>query len=299
MPSKLFGNPSGIPWIMASEDTATIDGIGGRCVLKVAASTLLYGDAVFLLPGGRVDKSLEASLYPALFVGIVVGGSATSYQASSDSGLIGTTMSTIGQNVIVQIDGAAYAIADATGIKLGDPLVAGQTTAGRVLGGQTGSYSAISAGLVIKAGASALVKAANAIVPSLRMSVGIPAATTTAANLDMAALAGATANLAFAIYVFRVAGDGTTVTSAKSADAASLALVVWPAAGTALLATLGFVVINPTGTGGFVGGTTALDDATVVPNAKYYNLVGTKPRIGVALAAGGAAASAVKIAINA
>ena len=28
---------------------------------------------------------------------------------------------------------------------------------------------------------------------------------------------------------------------------------------------------NPTGTGNFVGGTSALDDATVVPNAVYVN----------------------------
>ena len=36
-------------------------------------------------------------------------------------------------------------------------------------------------------------------------------------------------------------------------------------------ALIGFVVINPTGTGNFVGGTTPLDDATVVPNAAYVN----------------------------
>jgi hypothetical protein len=36
-------------------------------------------------------------------------------------------------------------------------------------------------------------------------------------------------------------------------------------------ALIGFVIIHPTGTGNFVGGTTALDDATVVPNAVYQN----------------------------
>ena len=30
----------------------------------------------------------------------------------------------------------------------------------------------------------------------------------------------------------------------------------------------GFIIVNPTGTGNFVGGTTALDDGTVVPNAR-------------------------------
>jgi hypothetical protein len=37
---------------------------------------------------------------------------------------------------------------------------------------------------------------------------------------------------------------------------------------------LGMIVINPTGTGNFVGGTTNLDDATVVPNAAYISCVG-------------------------
>jgi hypothetical protein len=37
---------------------------------------------------------------------------------------------------------------------------------------------------------------------------------------------------------------------------------------------IGFVIINPTGTGPFVGGTTALDDATVVPNAVFVNVTG-------------------------
>jgi hypothetical protein len=39
-------------------------------------------------------------------------------------------------------------------------------------------------------------------------------------------------------------------------------------------AQLGFVIINPTGTGPFVGGTTPLGDATVVPNAAYVNTIG-------------------------
>ena len=36
-------------------------------------------------------------------------------------------------------------------------------------------------------------------------------------------------------------------------------------------AMIGFAIVNPTGTGDFVGGTTELDDATVVPNAVYVN----------------------------
>ena len=35
-----------------------------------------------------------------------------------------------------------------------------------------------------------------------------------------------------------------------------------------------FVIIHPTGTGDFVGGTTPIDDATKVPNAVYANTQG-------------------------
>jgi hypothetical protein len=53
--------------------------------------------------------------------------------------------------------------------------------------------------------------------------------------------------------------------------------------------------VHPTGTGNFVGGTTALDDGTVVPNAEYYDFVGSALPRGVALQDGGAAASAVLV----
>lgn len=278
--SKLFGNPSGIPYILRSTDTEGNSNIGGNVQFEVASAALKYGDLVFRLPGGRVGKSLESSVYPAFFVGVVVGGSVTGYAASSDSALVGTQVSAAGERVLVQIDGVAYVPADVSlQVRLGDPIIAGTTTAGRALGGSTASYSNITAGLAIKAGASALVKSVNAFTG---FASGL-ATTATAANLDGAALSGTTANAKFAIYVFRVATDGTTVTSAKSADADTLAAVVWPTAGTSALITYGFVVINPTGTGDFVGGTTALDDATVVPNAKYYNLVGQYKRLGVAL----------------
>lgn len=125
-----------------------------------------------------------------------------------------------------------------------------------------------SAGLVIKAGASALVKGGSAFYASAQ---GI--LVTKAANTDMAALSGTVANAAFNVYAFFV-DSGGTLTSAMGTAGATLAAVIFPPipVGKALI---GFVVINPTGTGDFVGGTTALDDATVVPNAAYVNTVGS------------------------
>lgn len=125
-----------------------------------------------------------------------------------------------------------------------------------------------SAGLVIKAGSSALVKAGTAFYASAQ---GI--LVTKVINTDMAALSGTVTNAAFNVYAFYI-DSGGTLTSAMGTEGATLAAVIFPPipVGKALI---GFVVINPTGTGNFVGGTTALDDGTVVPNAAYVNTVGS------------------------
>lgn len=119
-------------------------------------------------------------------------------------------------------------------------------------------------GLAIKAGGSAIVKAAtlckvfvNGVLVSL------------AANTDMAALVGTVVNAKFNVFVFYVGSDGTPH-SAMGTAGDTLAAVVFPTI-PADHAVLGFIIVNPTGTGNFVGGTTALDDATVVPNVVYVN----------------------------
>lgn len=124
-----------------------------------------------------------------------------------------------------------------------------------------------SGALAIKAGGSAVVKAGAAFYASV---TGI--LVTKAANTDMAALSGTVTNAKFNIYCFFIDSAGT-LTSAMGTEGASLAAVKWPDV-PVNKAMIGFVVINPTGTGNFVGGTTALDDATVVPNAAYVNTIG-------------------------
>jgi hypothetical protein len=122
------------------------------------------------------------------------------------------------------------------------------------------------AGLVIKAGGSAVVKTGAAVTYALASGVirAIAAAT------DMPALVGTTANGQFAIYGFYI-DDGGVVTGSKGSDGATLDAAGIPPtpAGEALI---GYLIINPTGTGDFVGGTTVLDDATVVPNAAYVDV---------------------------
>lgn len=136
------------------------------------------------------------------------------------------------------------------------------------LGDRLSSQSLNSAGLVIKAGASAIVKTGA----SAYYAVAQGKLVTKAAATDMAALVGTVTNAKFNVYCFYVDSAGT-LTSQMGTEGATLAAVVWPAipVGTAQL---GFIVVNPTGTGNFVGDTTALDDATVVPNVAYVNTQG-------------------------
>lgn len=90
-----------------------------------------------------------------------------------------------------------------------------------------------------------------------------------AAGTDMPALSGNVTNAKFNVYCFFIDSAGT-MTSARGTEGATLAAVKWPPfpAGKALI---GFIIINPTGTGDFVGDTTALDDGTVAPNTVYVS----------------------------
>lgn len=93
------------------------------------------------------------------------------------------------------------------------------------------------------------------------------------AAADMAALAGTVAADAFNAWYFFVSADGT-LTSVLGTAGATLADIVPPLTSfDGSKACIGMVVVNPTGTGDFVGGTTELDDATVVPNAVYIDFL--------------------------
>ena len=125
------------------------------------------------------------------------------------------------------------------------------------------------AALVIKAAAGVLVKtgasACHAICQGVLRSI--------AAATDMAALVGTVTNAKFNVYVFYI-DSGGTLTSAMGTEGATLAAVVFPITPVGK-AVIGFTIINPTGAGNFVGGTTALDDAAVVPNAVHVSVIGS------------------------
>jgi hypothetical protein len=123
----------------------------------------------------------------------------------------------------------------------------------------------VTGGLAIHGSASTLAKIANAIYYL------IDGTLCTLAAADLPALSGTVVNGTFNVFAFYVNAAGTVVTVMGTA-ASTLAGVVFPTIPDGNIS-IGFVIINPTGTGNFVGGTTHLDDGTVVPNAVYVNTV--------------------------
>lgn len=112
----------------------------------------------------------------------------------------------------------------------------------------------------VKIGASDFYAIANGVL------VKVAAAT------DMAVLSGTVVNATFNVFSFFVDRAGT-LTSAMGQPSATLGGVMFPQI-PKQKALIGFVIINPTGTGNFVGNTTSLSDGTVVPNAVYVNSLG-------------------------
>lgn len=118
------------------------------------------------------------------------------------------------------------------------------------------------AGLAIGTGSKAKILIANTIYAMID---GVIVKKTTAEIT----LSGTITNAKFNVYVLSMIADGT-VTASMGTEGATIGAVVFPSI-PADSVVLGFAIVNPTGTGNFVGGTTALDDATVVPNAVYVN----------------------------
>jgi len=125
-----------------------------------------------------------------------------------------------------------------------------------------------SAGLVIKSPASPLAKtgvaATSLVVKGVLRSI--------AAATDVAALSGTVTNAAFNVYVFSIDSAGVVYTQ-MGTEGATLEAVRFPNV-PASRTTYGYITVNPTGTGNFVGGTTSLNNAAVIPNVVYVNTTG-------------------------
>lgn len=92
---------------------------------------------------------------------------------------------------------------------------------------------------------------------------------TVAAGTNMPALAGTVDNGDFGIFVWEINSSGT-VAQLTLATGASLAAITFPTLSDDK-AVIGALIVNPDGTGDFVGGTTDIDDATVTPNAVFLD----------------------------
>lgn len=145
---------------------------------------------------------------------------------------------------------------------------------GRAVLGRLNCQMLTTAGLAIKAGGSAIVKAATACVA---IANGTPVLI--AADTDMAALVGTLATAKSALWAFYVDSAGTKTTSTKTADAASAAAAL------ALMpqvpdnkTMIGFIIVSNATGSNFVGGTTALDTGSLT--VVYYNCLGSAPSLG-------------------
>lgn len=88
-------------------------------------------------------------------------------------------------------------------------------------------------------------------------------------NLITLTTAANTTNALFNVVVFTINSSGT-ITNRYGTQGASLAAMTWPVM-PADEAVFGILLLNPTGTGNFVGGTTAVNDGTVAPGAVYIS----------------------------
>ena len=118
------------------------------------------------------------------------------------------------------------------------------------------------AGLEIGTSANHKVKVVNTIYAMID---GVLVKKTTAE----VTLSGTVVNATFNVFVISMTADGT-LTATMGTAGATIGAVVFPTI-PASSVVVGFIIVNPTGTGNLVGGSTALDDATVVPNVVYVN----------------------------
>lgn len=96
--------------------------------------------------------------------------------------------------------------------------------------------------------------------------------------INMPALVGTVTNAKFNVFVY-FQDSAAVRTAVMGIEGASLGAIIFPPM-PKQKAVIGMLIINPTGTGNFVGGTTALDDATVVPNAVHLSgVAGFDPTI--------------------
>lgn len=125
---------------------------GGHVVEAKGAVALNVGDAVFVSAVDTVTKDSVATNHKNR-IGIVVGGTRTDMRVLSGSDAVGLAACAINEQVLVQIDGIAWGVADTATVAVGDKLKLGTTTAGRLLDGSdtTDAVAGITGSIVAQA----------------------------------------------------------------------------------------------------------------------------------------------------
>jgi len=195
-------------------------------------------------------------------------GFVESVEAATQGGYsIGGVLADPGLEVLATDELGALAVEDE--VVCGTPVAVGTanaSTGANVRKGPARSVLLISGAAGMKSGEKQTAETTAALRALVRGKV------VTKAAGDLPALSGTVDNGTFNVFAFFIDSAGV-FTSQMGTAGATLADVVQPepTSGKALVALL---YINPTGTGDFVGGTTELDDGTVVPNAAFVNPVG-------------------------
>lgn len=136
--SARYAVPTHHRWILCENEDAGVS-VGGRVISAVALGTLTLGQAVCWISG--TDRGVNTSTAAAVhrgFAGIVVGGTrlmagSGNFACANERGDYGVLQAaTVNQEVLIQIDGIAFAIM-AGGYAVGTVLVPDTGTAGRVL----------------------------------------------------------------------------------------------------------------------------------------------------------------------
>lgn len=156
--------PTNHGMLMPQEDDISPASPGGTVKIFTASGALLIGDAVQVSAADTVLKTVTTTNHKNR-VGIVVGGTATYMRALTGSDTVGFAAAATGEQVLVQISGIAWGVADAAIAAVMTKLRLGTTTAGRLLGGtDTTDVAAGITGLIlgqnldIAAGAASLIR---------------------------------------------------------------------------------------------------------------------------------------------
>lgn len=129
--------PTRFPSLLVSVDDEARAQCGGRVLIFKAGASLLLGDCVFLSAADTVNKSVTTGDHVSV-VGIVVGGRKTNMEVVNDRASVGViTVAATDEDVLVQIDGIAYVIPDATDAAGSIIMPDDATTAGQVEAGTT------------------------------------------------------------------------------------------------------------------------------------------------------------------